>query len=153
MGRVESSVDIEVPIEQVFVFFSNPRNQERVFVDYSMKIEDVSKQPIGVGTKYRTSCVIAGIKAKPHLHELVEFEKNRRIVDREVKGGGGSLNKEELTYAFGSTDRGTRVTLTIDYSLPYSVIGKVLDKVRMRKAFADFSKDGLQKAKQILEAT
>ena len=153
MGRVESSVEIEVPIEKVFVFFSNPKNQERVFVDYSMKIEDVSKHPIGVGTRYRTSCVIAGIKAKPHLHELVEFEKNRRIVDREVKGGGGSLRTEELTYTFGATDRGTKVTLTIDYKLPYSVIGEVLDKLRMRKAFEHFSKDGVQKAKEILEAT
>ena len=151
MGRVESSVEIEAPIEKVFAFISDPKNQERVFVDYSMKIEDVSKQPIGVGTKYRPSCVIAGIKAKPHLHELVEFEKNRRIVDREVKGG--ALNREELTYAFGATDRGTKVTLTIDYKLPYSVVGEVLDKLRMRKAFENFSKDGVQKAKEILEAT
>ena len=118
-----------------------------------MKIEDVSKQPIGVGTKYSPSCVIAGIQVKPHLHELVEFEENRRIVDREVKGGGGSLKKEELTYAFGATDRGTKVTLTVDYKLPYSVIGEVLDKVRMRKAFENFSNDGVQKAKEILEAT
>ena len=153
MGRVESSVEIEAPIEKAFVFFSNPKNQERVFVDYSMKIEDVSKQPTGIGTRYRTSCVLAGMKAKPHLHELVEFEKNRRIVDREVNGGGGSLKKEELTYAFGSTDRGTKVTLTIDYRLPYSVIGEVLDKLKMRKAFEDFSRDGVRKAREILEAT
>ena len=153
MSRVESSVEIKAPIEKVFVFFSDPMNQERVFADYGMKIEDVSKEPIGVGTRYRTSCVVAGIKAKPHLHELVEFEKNRRIVDREVKGGGGSLKKEELTYAFGSTDRGTKVTLTIDYKLPYSVIGEVLDKLKMRKAFEDFSRHGVQKAREILEAT
>ena len=101
MGRVESSVEIGVPIEKVFVFFSDPRNLEKVFVDYSMKIEDVSKQPAGVGTRYRLSCVVAGIKAKPHLHEVVEFENNRRIVDREVKGGGGSLKKEELTELLG----------------------------------------------------
>jgi ligand-binding SRPBCC domain-containing protein len=153
MGRVESSVEIGAPIEKVFVFFSNPKNQERVFVDYDMMIEDVSKQPVGVGTKYRPSCVIAGIKAKPHLHEFVEFEKNRRIVDREVRGGGGSLKREELTYAFGTTDRGTNVTLTVDYKLPYSVIGEVLDKLRMRKAFENFSRDGVQKAREILEAT
>jgi ligand-binding SRPBCC domain-containing protein len=153
MGRVESSVEIGAPIEKVFVFFSNPKNQERVFVDYDMMIEDVSKQPVGVGTRYRPSCVIAGIKAKPHLHEFVEFEKNRRIVDREVRGGGGSLKREELTYAFGTTDRGTKMTLTIDYKLPYSVIGEALDKLRMRKAFENFSRDGVQKAREILEAT
>jgi ligand-binding SRPBCC domain-containing protein len=153
MGRVESSVEIVAPIETVFVFFSNPKNQEKIFADYGMKIVDVSRQPIGVGTRYRTSCVLAGIKAKPHLHELVEFDKNRKIVDREVKGGGGSLKKEELTYTFGSTDRGTKVALTIDYKLPYSVIGEVLDKLRMRKAFENFCKDGVEKAKRILEVT
>lgn len=151
MGRVESSVEIGAPIEKVFVFFTDPRNLEKVFVDYSMKIEDVSKQPAGVGTRYRLSCVVAGIRARPHLHEVVEFENNRRIVDREVKGG--ALNREELTYAFGATDRGTKVTLTIDYKLPYSVVGEVMDKLRMRKALENFSRDGVQKAKKILEAT
>ena len=69
MGRVESSIEIEAPIETVFVFLSNPKNQEKIFVDSEVKIEDVSKQPIGVGTRYRISAVIAGRKVGLHWHE------------------------------------------------------------------------------------
>jgi hypothetical protein len=56
MGRIERSIEVEVPIEKVFVFLSNPKNQEKMFLD--TKVEDVSKQPIGVGTRYRFSTVI-----------------------------------------------------------------------------------------------
>lgn len=151
MGRVESSIEIEAPIEKVFVFLSNPKNQEKIFVDADVKVEDVSKQPIGVGTRYRISSVIAGRKVGLHWHEFVEFEENRRFVDHEVKGG--SLKKEEMTFVFGTTDRGTKVTMTIDYEFPYSVLGKILDKLMVRKGFERFVKGGAQKAKEILEAT
>ncbi len=119
MGRVESSVEINAPIEKVFVFVSNPKNQEKIFADSDFKIEDVSEQPIGVGTRYRIAGVVGGRKVKPHWHEFVEFEENRRIVDHEVKGGGGALKREDLTFAFGATDRGTKVTITEDYEVPY----------------------------------
>src|SRR3972149_8987657 len=94
MGRVESSIEIEAPIETVFVFLSNPKNQEKIFVDSEVKIEDVSKQPIGVGTRYHISAVIAGRKVDLHWHEIVEFEENRRVVNHEVKGG--PTKKEEM---------------------------------------------------------
>jgi len=105
----------------------------------------------GVGTTYRISAVLAGRKVGFHSHEFVEFEENRRFVDREVKGG--SSKKEELTFVFGTTDRGTKVTATIDYELPYSVLGKILDKLMFRKKFERFLKTDVQKAKEIIEET
>jgi len=133
MGRVESSVVIEAPVKKVFVFLSNPKNQEKIFVDSDFKIEDVSEQPVGVGTRFRISAVIGGRKVKPHWHEFVEFEENRRFVDSEVKGGGGVFKRENLTFAFETTDRGTKVTITEDYEFPYSVLGKIIDKLMARK--------------------
>jgi uncharacterized protein YndB with AHSA1/START domain len=153
MGRVESSVEIEAPIEKVFVYLSNPKNQEKIFVDSEFKIEDVSEQPIGVGTKFHLTAVIGGRKVKQHWHEFVVFEENHRIVSHEVKGGGGKLKSEDLTFVFETTDKGTKLTITEDYQFPYSVLGEVLDKLMGRKGFERFIKDGAQKAKEILEAT
>ena len=151
MGRVESSIEIEAPIETVFVFLSNPKNQEKIFVDSEVKIEDVSKQPIGVGTGYRISAVIAGRKVDLHWHEIVEFEENRRVVNHEVKGG--PTKKEEMTFAFETTDKGTKVTMTVDYEFPYSVLGKIVDKLMAKKGFERWIKGGAQRAKEILEST
>jgi ligand-binding SRPBCC domain-containing protein len=153
MGRVESSVEIEAPIEKVFAFCSNPKNQEKIFVDSDFKIEDLSGLPVGVGTRFRISAVIGGRSVKPHWHEIVVFEENRRFVDSEVKGGGGVFKRENLTFAFETTDRGTMVTITEDYVFPYSVFGMLIDKLMARKGFERWIQSGAQKAKEILEAT
>jgi ligand-binding SRPBCC domain-containing protein len=150
LGRVESSVEIKAPIEKVFDFFSNPKNQEKMFPD--TKVEDVSKQHIGAGTKYRFSTVISGRKVKPHWHELAEFEENHRFVDRGVKGGGETLKKEETTYVFETTGGGTKVAITYVVELPYSVVGKLFE-LTARKGFERWVEGGQQKAKEILEAT
>ena len=149
-ARFEQSIVVKAPLEKVFVFLSNPKNQERMFSD--TKVGDVSKQPIGVGTRYRWSTVISGRKVKPHWHELTEFEENRRFVDCEVKGGGGVLKKEATTYVFEATDGGTKVSITYVVELPYSVVGKLLE-LTVRKGFERWAEAGIQKAKEILETT
>jgi len=148
LARIETSIEIAAPVEKVFAFLSNPWNQERILPN--TKIEDVSNQPIGVGTKYRISAVISGIKARLHWHEIVEFEQNRRFVGHEVKGG--PCKKEEWTYVFDPTDKGTKVTLNILIDLPYSVLGKLVERF-YKNGFKGWVTDGLQKAKEILEAT
>jgi len=153
MGRVESSVEIDAPIDKVFTYLSNPKNQEKIFVDSDFKIEDVSEQNAGVGTRFRISAVIGGRKVKPHWHELVEFEPNRRIVDSEVKGGGGVFKKEKLIFILETADRGTKLTIVEDYEFPYSVLGKLIDKMMARKGFELWIQSGAQRAKEILEAT
>jgi ligand-binding SRPBCC domain-containing protein len=148
VAKMETSIEIAAPIEQVFVFLSNPKNHEKILSD--TKIEGVSKQPIGVGTRYRISAVISGRKVGLHWHEIVEFEQNRRFVDHEVKGG--PTKKEEWTFLFETTDKGTKVTINIVVELPYSVFGKFVE-LFFKKGFARWVTDGLQKAKEILEAT
>jgi hypothetical protein len=151
LTKIERSVEINAPIEKVFVFLANPKNQEKIFVDSEFKIEDISKQPYGVGTKFRISALMGGRKVKPHWHEFAEFENNCKIVDQEVKGG--ALKKERLTFLLGTTDKGTKLTITEDYELPYSVLGKLVDKLAARKSFELLVVGGTRRTKEILEAT
>jgi uncharacterized protein YndB with AHSA1/START domain len=153
MGRVESSVEIKAPIAKVFTYLSNPKNQEKIFADSHFKIEDMSEQNAGVGTRFRISAVIGGRKVKPHWHELVEFEPNRRIVDSEVKGGGGVFKKEHLIFSLETADKGTKLTIVEDYEFPYSVLGKLIDKLMARKGFELWIRSGAKRAKEILEET
>ena len=150
LTKIERSVEIKAPIEKVFVFISNPKNQEKMFVDSKFKIEDISKQPNGVGTKFRISAFMGGRKVKSHWHEFAEVEKNCKVVDQEVKGG--PCKKERITYLLGTTDEGTKLTITEDYMLPYSVIGKLVDKVAVKKNFEVLLDGGTRRIKEILEA-
>ena len=45
------------------------------------------------------------------------------------------------------------MTITEDYEFPYSVLGKIVDKLMARKGFERWIQSGAQKAKEILEAT
>ena len=153
MGKVESSVEIDAPIEKVFVFLSNLKNQEKIFADSDFKIEDVSQQPVGVGTRFRISAVIGGRTVKPHWHEIIEFEENRKIVDSKVKGGGGVFKKENLIFALEPIEKGTKLTITEDYQFPYSIFGTLIDKLMAKKGFERWIQSGTVKAKEILEAT
>jgi len=148
--RVENSVEIEAPIEEVFAFIANPQNYEKIFVESKVKIEMLSKGPIGVGTRYRQSAVLGGRKVDLHSHEYVEFEKNHKLTDRDIDG---KLKREEIIFRFDVTDRGTKVTGAIDYALPYSVLGMLVGKLMgLEQAFDSFLKKGLENAKKILEA-
>lgn len=150
MGRVESSVEIKAPIEKVFTFIANPRNYEKIFAESEVKIEMLSKGPVGVGTRYRQSAVLGRRKVDLHSHEYVEFEKNHRLTDRDIDG---KLKREDMIFRFDVTDIGTKVTGVIDYALPYSVLGILIGKLMgLEKAFDSFLKRGLENAKKILEA-
>lgn len=75
---------------------------------------------------------IGGRRADSHPHEYVKFEENRWFTSREIKG---ELKRGDMIFVFETADRGTKVTATIDYELPYSVLRKIIDKLMVRKEF------------------
>ncbi|MFQ5891314.1 MAG: SRPBCC family protein [Candidatus Methanofastidiosia archaeon] len=148
MGRIESSIEIEAPVEKVFTFFADPKSMEKMIPeDAEVKVEMISKGPIGVGTTWRISGVLGGRKIESES-ECVEFEENRRMTTRQTKG---DFKRFDGTIVFEATEKGTKVTDTMDYELPYSVVGKIMDKLKAGKDLERFAKEGYEKAKQILE--
>ncbi len=148
MGKVEIVTEIEAPLEKVFSFNVDPKSMEKVGPeDYEAKVEITSDQPLGVGTTYHLSAIIAGQKMEGDI-EIVELEENRKIVQRMIKG---DLKKLEMTDVFEATDTGTSVTTTWEYELPGSVFGKIMDKLKVGKEIEDAARTGWQGAKEILE--
>ena len=46
---------------------------------------------------------------------------------------------------------GTNLTMKMDYELPYSVLGKLLDKIKVSKELEESIANDLEKLKSILE--
>lgn len=148
MGRIEISTEIEAPIENVFAFMADPRNYENIMPeDAAVRVEMLSKGPVGVGTTYRLSGVLAGRKMAVE-NEYVEFEENRRIVERQTKGDFKSYRG---TYVFEATKKRTTLKQTMDYELPYSVLGKIIDRLKAGKELRAYVKASTERAKEILE--
>jgi ribosome-associated toxin RatA of RatAB toxin-antitoxin module len=49
-------------------------------------------------------------------------------------------------------DKGTKVTMTIDYEFPYSVLGKLVNRLIAMKGLENWMNGGTPRAKEIIEA-
>ncbi len=90
---------------------------------------------------------MSGQKIKSEA-EYVEFEKNRRFVERQTEG---DMKKWEQTFVFEATGKGTKVNLTTEYQLPYSILGKIIDRLKAGKEIQTSVEAAIEKTKEILE--
>ncbi len=79
--------------------------------------------------------------------ETTEYIENEKVAWRSTGGNftGFGFN------ALSPTKAGTKVTLVNDYELPYSILGKLIDKLRFHKAMEKSYDDGLKKLKDMME--
>jgi carbon monoxide dehydrogenase subunit G len=62
--------------------------------------------------------------------EVTEFVKNKKMVARTI---GASKFKATLLITLEPTAKGAKLTYSMDYELPYSVLGKLVDKLKVGK--------------------
>ena len=150
MGKVLVEMEIEAPLEKVFAFFAEPRNFETLLPkEAKLECEELTPGPIRVGSKRHIKVRIGG-RMMEQVMETVEFEENRRAVDRQIDG---EMKKFQKTNLFAATAKGTRFTGIIEYEMPYSVLGKIMDKVLVKRQITAYFKGAYDRGKEIVETT
>jgi len=148
LARIERSIVIEAPVEKVFAFVNDFDN----FIKASspeMKMEILSRdegpQRVGFITKARMH---AGDQVWEVEVETTEFVENERV---SMQQKGGAMKKMIMTDTFEPADGGTKWTAIVEYELPYSLLGKLIDKLRFRKAMEKGSDYYVKKTKELIE--
>jgi hypothetical protein len=77
VSRVEGEIVIERPVEEVFDFVADERNEPR-FNPQMTRAEKLSSGPIGAGTRFRAEMVRMGRTAEMTT-EFTGFERPRRL--------------------------------------------------------------------------
>ena len=110
------------------------------------KVEHTSKEIDKVGATVHIATELAGIKSAWEA-EHTEIIENEKASWRTTGGGftGFGFN------AISPTKTGSKVTVMMEYDLPYSVLGKLIDKLRFHKALEKSFDVGLQKLKDMME--
>jgi hypothetical protein len=80
MARVSGDVLIERPVEEVFDFVADQRN-EPIYNPRMLQSEKITDGPIGVGTRFRATAR-SGRQAAVMLIEVTEFQRPRRFCSR-----------------------------------------------------------------------
>jgi hypothetical protein len=77
MVRIEGEIVIGRPVEEVFDFVADERNEPR-YNAQMRRAEKISEGPIGLGTQYRAE-VVSGRQVVPMVIEFTGYERPRML--------------------------------------------------------------------------
>ena len=148
LTRIEKSIVVEAPVEKVFDFATDFDNFVKTQLpEVEMTVLSRDKGPDRVGRKAKVRAKVGGHVLEMEM-ETTELVKNKRRV---VRQKGGALKKLEATDLFEPTEKGTKWTLVLEYELPYSLLGKVVDKLKVRKDMEKSMDYSMKKMKELIE--
>ena len=143
MGKFTKSIEIEASPEEVFTFINDDKKMNEANKD--VKVVTTSEGPVGVGTTRH----FVGAAGGKWDDEITEFVKNKKIASHTI--GKGDM-KITGSWTLEPTAKGTKLTTSMDYELPYSLLGKLVDKVRVSKFIEKNMDQMLENIKKALEA-
>lgn len=106
--KLENSVVINRPVEEVFAFVSDYTNDDQ-YISGRLDTQITTPSPIGPGTRFDTTNKFLGRRIESSL-EVSEYEPNRKICSRSVK----SPVQFTDCRVFQPEGSGTRLTVTLE---------------------------------------
>jgi uncharacterized membrane protein len=145
MTRIEKSIEIQASPEEVWPLVYWDRVPQ--WMDQIKKAKYTSKEKEGVGVVAHVCAEAAGIKSEWDA-ETTEWTEGRRYAWRTTAGTFTGIGSMTLI----PNAAGTEAIFMMDYDLPYSIFGKIVDKLRVCRAIEKGTEQGLEKLKSTLES-
>jgi uncharacterized membrane protein len=151
VALVTKSIDIKTPVDNVFTYFARPEHvSDQIKTDtVGMTVVPMDiKEGMGVGTTFRIIGDFSGKRLEWDC-ETTEFIKNEKISAKQIEG---PFKKWQITNEFKALgDNLTRVTMTVDYDMPFGPLGAILDKAKFAKSAEKGMETALYNVRGLLE--
>lgn len=151
MTFVTKSIDIKAPIDSVFTYFARPEHVSDQIKNDAVGMTVVPmdiKEGMGVGTTFRVIGDFGGKRLEWDC-ETTEFDKERRIAARQIDG---PFKKWEIANEFEALGENlTRVTMSVDYEMPFGPLGSIMDKAKFAKSAERGMETALYNVRGLLE--
>ncbi len=147
MTLLLQSIILKTSAEEIFMFINDADKMNQACKGW-LESKYTSKGPISVGTTMHCRGTAGGQTAEWDI-EIVEFERNKRLASRSTTG---SKFKIADLFLLEPITEGTKATYSMDYELPYSFLGKLLDKIMVRKEMENNMGKMMDNIKRALEA-
>jgi uncharacterized membrane protein len=148
---VSKSIDIKTPVENVFTYFARPEHVSDQIKNDSVGMTVIPmdiKEGMGVGTTFRVIGDFSGKRLEWDC-ETTEFIRNEKI---SAKQFDGPFKRWQITNEFKSLGANlTRVTMTVDYEMPFGPLGSILDKAKFAKSAEKGMETALYNVRGLLE--
>ena len=128
--RIERSQVIRRPREEVFAFFADAFNLEKITPAF-LKFRILNEPPILMepGTLIDYSLSLHGIPVRWRTR-IEEFVPNERFVDVQLKG---PYRLWHHTHTFEDHPEGTLVGDQVDYEMPFGILGTIARAIAVRR--------------------
>ena len=144
LAKIEKSIEVAVAPNEVFSYLRElERMPEWMPACKSHRITSEKKYGVGV----TTHCVMEHVGRTIEWDSVItEWEENRKLAwhCEEPTKNDGIFKLEPI-------EGGTKVTFIMDYELPYSILGTIIDKLKVGKAVEQNIEEALRNLKKILE--
>lgn len=147
MTKVTQSIEIPASPEKVFALLLDLEKMNEALKG-GLKGQYTSKGPVGVGSTSHMVGKVGNIEAETDM-EIYEFVKDKKVSMRTI---GASKISGDVQWTCAPTAKGTQLTYTIDYEMPYSILGKIIDKLKVSKDIEKNMERDLSNIKTALES-
>ena len=145
MTKIEKNIIIKAAPDLVWPWIAHEKLPE--WFGPFKKVESTSKVTEGKGATHHMVSELDKIAKAEWDGETTEWVENKMYSWRSTGGHFTGFGSMILDPAEG----GTRFTMIFDYEVPYSLLGKVLDKLRIHHEIEQEIEKGLQKLKTKIE--
>ena len=151
MTTVSKSLEIKAPVSTVFTYFARPEHVSDQMSDKGVGMTVIPmdiKEGMGVGTTFRIISDFGGKRLEWDC-ETTEFEREERISAVQIDG---PFKKWRIVNTFEALgDNLTRVTMSVEYEMPFGPLGSILDKAKFAKSAERGMETALYKVRGLLE--
>ena len=106
------------------------------------------KEGMGIGTTFRIIGDFSGKRLEWDC-ETIEFVRNEKISAKQIEG---PFKKWQITNEFKSLGENlTRITMSVDYDMPFGPLGAILDKAKFAKSAEKGMETALYNVRGLLE--
>ncbi len=144
MTRIQKSIDINAPKEKIWSFVNWDKVPE--YYNSIKRIQWTSEPKMRVGSTVRVFSEMAGRKEEFDT-EITEWIPNEKVVWRTTSGNMPG----EYTATLVPSSAGFKITTSFDYTMPFSVVGKLIDKLSFKKYMDNEATEALQRMKELAE--
>jgi uncharacterized membrane protein len=144
VARIEKSIDINAPSETIWPMVYWDRVPE--WMDQIKKASYTSEYKDRLGATAHVIGNAGGIRAEWDA-ETTEWTENEKFGWRTFAGTFTGFGSMTLT----PTKTGTKATFVMDYDLPYSFLGKLVDRLRVSRDLERGTEKALRKLKTLSE--
>jgi len=124
MEMIQKSIDINGSVDRVFAYIDDPATGTQ-WLPSMMEVRNISGS--GVGQHHEWTYKMAGFALDGETTTIAHVPNERRVV--RSKGGVDSL----WTFTFEPHEGGTRLGLAVEYTVPVPVLGKLAEKLVVRR--------------------